>query len=171
MRPQLLNRFDRIARHLTPFGLSLSLVLISILPLHVPGGARIMPLLVLMSLYHWAVHRPHLMPAYAVFFIGLMQDILGGIPLGINALIYLLVYGVVVSQRRFLVAKSFFVIWLGFAVIAAGASVLGWVLISIIHLTPVEPTAMFFQYVMSVGNFPLLAWLFTRWQRAFLVQV
>jgi len=171
VKPQLLQRFDVLARRLTPFGLTLSLVLVSILPLHVPGGARVMPMLVLMSLYHWSVHRPHLLPAYAVFFIGLLQDILSGVPLGVNALVYLVAYGVVVSQRRFLVGKSFMVIWLGFGLIAAAATAAGWLLISLLNLTPVEPGAMVFQYVMSIGNFPLLAWLFTRWQRAFLVRV
>lgn len=171
MKPQLLQRFDMLARRLTPFALTMSLVLVSILPLHVPGGARIMPMLVLMSLYHWSVHRPHLLPAYAVFFIGLMQDVLGGIPLGVNALVYLVVYGLIVSQRRFLVGKSFMVIWLGFAVIAAGATVAEWLLVSLLNLTLVESGAMVFQYIMSVGNFPLLAWLFMRWQRAFLARV
>jgi rod shape-determining protein MreD len=171
VRTHLLQRFDLVARRLTPFGLSVLMVLVSVLPLHVPGGARVMPLLVLMSIYHWAVHRPHLMPAYAVFFIGLLQDILGGIPLGVNALVYLIAYGVIVSQRRFLVGKSFLVIWLGFTLIAAAASMIGWMLISLIHLTPMNPTAMAFQYALSVGNFPLLAWLFARWQRAFLAQV
>ena len=170
MKSAFWHPLDLMARRLTPFGLTLSLVLFNVLPLHIPDLSRVMPLLPLMSIYHWAVHRPNLMPAYAVFAIGLLQDTLTGAPLGVNVLSYLVVYGVVVSQRRFLVGKSFAIIWLGFAVVAASAAMVGWLLVSSFHATIVESSALFLQYLLSLGIFPLLAWTFMRWQQAFLRQ-
>ncbi len=170
MKPVLWHRLDLMARSLTPFGLTLVLVLFNVLPLHIPDLSRVMPLLPLMAIYHWAVHRPNLMPAYAVFAIGLLQDTLTGAPLGVNVLSYLIVYGVVVSQRRFLVGKSFAIIWLGFAMVAASAAMVGWLLVSSFYGTVVESSALFLQYLLSLGIFPMLAWLFMRWQRAFLRQ-
>ena len=52
--------------------------------------------------------------------------------------------------------------------IAAGAAVFSWVLVSAFHVTLVEPRTVFFQYLLSLGVFPAVAWLFLRWQRAFL---
>jgi len=170
MKPALWQRLDIWARGLMPFGLTLVLVLISVLPTHVPGLSRIMPLLGLMAIYHWAVNGPQLMPLYAVFLIGLLQDSLSGGPLGVHIIIYLIVYGGVSAQRRFLVGKSFAVIWLGFALVAAGASIAGWGLVSLYHVSFVDPGAAAVQYLLSLGVFPLLAWVFMRWQQAFLTQ-
>jgi rod shape-determining protein MreD len=171
MKPVFWSRMDMTARRLTPFGLTVLLVLINVLPLQMPGFSRVMPLLPLMSIYLWAVHHPNLMPAYAVFLIGLLQDILTGTPLGINVMAYLIVYGTVVWQRRFLVGKSFAVIWVGFSLVAAGAVVISWVLVSAYHTVLADPDAMAFQYLLSLGVFPLLSWLFMRWQQTILSQL
>ena len=72
----------------------------------------------LMAVYHWAIFRPRLLPAYAVFLAGLLQDILSGAPLGVNALVFLVAYGVVLSQKKFFTGKSFLILWLGFALVA-----------------------------------------------------
>jgi len=171
MKPVLWTRLDLIARCLTPFGLTVLLVLINVLPLQLPGLSRVMPLLPLMSIYLWAVHHPDLMPAYAVFLIGLLQDTLMGTPIGIHILTYLLVYGTVVWQRRFLAGKSFAVIWVGFALVAAGATAVSWVLISLYHVVFIQPEALAYQYLLSLGAFPLLSWFFMRWQLAFLAEI
>ncbi len=100
--------------------------------------------------------------------IGLLQDTLTGMPIGVNALVFLGVYGVVLSQRRFFAGKSFAVVWLGFAVVAAGAALSSWILVSVYYVTLVAPRPVLFQYLMTLGVFPLLVWVFLRWQRAFL---
>lgn len=170
MRPSFWHRLDVWARRLTPFGLTLILVLVSVVPLYVPGYARVIPLLPLMAIYHWAINRPELMPAYAVFIIGVLQDVLTGMPIGVNAVVFLGVHGAVLSQQRFFVGKSFAVVWLGFVLVAGGATLASWALISIYNLTPVAPDAALFQYLMTLGCFPPIAWVFLRWQQTFLKQ-
>ncbi len=168
MKPSLWHRLDALARRLTPFALTLVLVVVGAVPLHIPGFARVAPLLPLMAVYHWDIYRPRLLPAFAVFLIGLLQDTVSGTPIGVNALVFVGVYGVVLSQRRFFAGKSFAVVWLGFAVIAAGAALLSWILVSALNAALVAPRAVVFQYLVTLGVFPLLAWVFLRWQRAFL---
>jgi len=170
MKPGLWYRMDVLVRQLTPSMLTLMLVIINVLPFHIPGFSRVVPLLPLMAVYHWAVFRPQLLPAYAVFLIGLLQDILTGAPIGVNALILLAVYGAVLSQKQFFIGKSFFILWLGFSLIAAGAAVINWLAISILNVTVVEPKTVFFQYLLTLGCYPVIAWIFMRWQRAFLKQ-
>lgn len=162
---------DLLARQLTPGLLTLGLVLINALPMHVSGIVHIAPLLPLMAIYHWAIFRPRLLPAYAVFLIGVLQDVLGGTPIGVNALVFLAVYGAVLSQKRFFMGKSFAIVWLGFALIAAGALAVSWTAISILNVALVEPRTAVFQYVLTLGLFPGMDWLFLRWQQAILRQV
>ena len=171
MTSGLWHRLDLLARQLTPAVLTLVLVIIYVMPLHIPGFSRVAPLLPLMAVYHWAIFRPRLLPAYLVFLIGLLQDVLTGAPIGVNALVLLAVHGAVLSQKKFFIGKSFYILWLGFSVIAAGALAVNWVLISVLNLTLVEPRTVIFQYLLTLGFFPAIAFMFLRWQQAFLKQV
>ncbi|MEE8350976.1 MAG: rod shape-determining protein MreD [Rhodospirillales bacterium] len=162
------HRMDLLARQLTPLMLTLVLVIINVVPLHIPGFSRVTPLLPLIAVYHWAIFRPRLLPAYAVFLIGLLHDALSGLPIGVSAFVFLIVYGVVLSQKSFFIGKSFAILWLGFSLMAAVALVLSWLAVSILNVALIGPETVFFQYLMTLGFFPVIAWLFLRWQLAFL---
>ncbi|MEX2452255.1 MAG: rod shape-determining protein MreD [Rhodospirillales bacterium] len=168
MKATFWQRLDLWARHLTPFGLTLTFVILSVVPMHVPGFARVAPLLALMAVYHWSVFYPRLLPVYAVFVIGILQDCLAGTALGVNALVLLVAFGIVLSQRRYLIGKSFFIVWLGFAIVAALAMAAGWALISVFSVTFVDGQALVFQYLVTLGLYPVICWFFLRWQQAFL---
>lgn len=168
MKAAFWQRLDLWARQLTPFGLTLVLVILSVVPLHIPGFARVAPLLALMAVYHWSVFYPRLLPAYAVFAIGLLQDSLAGTALGMNALVLLVTYGIVLSQRRFLVGKSFFIVWFGFSIVAAVAMAFSWALVSVFNVTLIDAEALIFQYLLTLGVYPVMCWFFQRWQQAFL---
>ena len=136
--------------------------------MHLPGIAQVAPMLPLMSVYHWAIHRPDLMPTYAVFTIGILVDLLAGTPIGVNAVVLLCVYGIVYAQRRFFLGKTFPVSWLGFMLVSAGAATLTWILVSTFYVSLINPDALLFQYLVTIAIYPLSAWLFLRWQQVFL---
>lgn len=162
MKPTLGQRLDAQARRMAPVAITFALVLLAVVPLHVPGLARIMPLLALIGVYHWTAYRPDLMPAAAVFAIGLFQDIVGGGPLGLYAAVFLLVHGGIVSQARFFVGKGFVVLWIGFALMLAGASLFAWVAAMLFNATLVHPRSLVYQYLLTLGAYPILSLLFLR---------
>lgn len=168
MKPAFWQRLDLWARNISPVGLTITLILISVIPTHIPGYASIVPQLALMGVFHWTVFRPDLLPVLAIFGIGILQDSLSGAPMGLNTIVFLTVYGVVLGQRRFFLGKSFLVEWLGFCIIAAGAAAQSWLLLSAYHVHPVAPLPVLFQYLMSASFYPLLAWMMGRWQRSIL---
>ncbi len=170
MKRTLWFRLDVFARQMTPFGLTLVLVIAGLIPLRLPGFSDIAPMLPLMAIYHWTIYRPELMPAAAVFVIGLMEDALVGLPLGVNALVFLIAYWVVLSQRQFFVGKSFPIIWLGFALVAGGVGIIQWGMVSTVHMDLIDGRSGFFQYLVSLGLFPLLSRLLIGWQQAILRQ-
>ena len=61
---------DVLSRQLTPFLMTMFLVLLSAVPFQVPGLAQVMPLFSLIVIFHWGIYRAELLPAYAVFIIG-----------------------------------------------------------------------------------------------------
>lgn len=165
------QRLDLVMRGITPFFFTLVLVVLGQVPLHIPGFAEVAPLLPLMAVYHWAIYRPDLLPAVAVFMAGLLQDALSGMPFGINTVVFVLVHMVVMSQQMFFMGKSFSIIWLGFSLVAAGATVLTWLLTALFYSAFTSPESAFVQYLVTVGVFPILAWLQVRWQQSILAQV
>lgn len=168
MKPSVWVRMDTWVRHLVPFGVTLALLLFTAIPTHMPGLAGIVPMLPLMGVYYWAIYRPDLLPAWVAFVIGLLYDIIGGTPLGVHALVLLAVQGVAASQRRFFLGKSFLVAWWAFGLMAAGASGATWLLVTVLLGQAVDPTPLLFEYLLTMGLFPLLTWALARTQMAFL---
>ena len=162
------NRLDIWARNLSPFALTFLMLVIGTMPLHLPYLVPLGTGLAMISVYYWAIHRPDLLPAPAVFAIGLIGDLMGAAPLGVGTLILLLVYAIALSQRRLFFGQPFLVVWWGFMMIAAGAMSLGWILSSIVAGSVLDPKPTIFAYLMTVALYPALGDLFARAQRSFL---
>ena len=162
----LARRLHEFATNLTPFAVSLVLIMLSVLPIHVPAIGSVAPNLGLIAVFYWTVYRPDLMPAIAVLPLGLWQDFLEGGPIGLNGLSLLIVYGVIVFQRVFFRGKSFLVVWWAFGLTAAFAAIVFWLASIAWHLRYVDPTPLMFQVVLTLTVFPFLYWLLSRVQRS-----
>jgi rod shape-determining protein MreD len=168
MRPVFIQRLDSWARAAAPLALTLLMVLINVIPLRLPDYAELAPGLVLMAVFYWTVHRPDLMQPWAVFLAGILDDILSGTPLGVNALILLFTHWAIVAQHKVFRGKSFGLIWCAFALVAAGAKLLLAILALFVGYGLIDPLALFVQYVLTVAMYPPVAFLMGRAQRAFL---
>ncbi len=164
------NQLDLVARSLSPMAITLLLVMVSVLPMHIPFFGMVSPVLSLMAVYYWSVFRPDLMPSFAVFGAGLFQDILSGTPLGVFALVFMLVRVAVVSRQKLFTGNSFVAMWWVFMLVAAGSLVLVWGLASLLNMTLISPLGVAFQVFLTFALFPCFAWLFFRAQQAFLRQ-
>ena len=168
MKPSLWVRMDLWVRHLVPFAATLFLLLLTSVPSHLPAFAGVVPMLPLMGVYYWAIYRPDLLPAWLAFLVGLLHDVVGGTPLGVGALVMLLVQGTAASQRRFFLGKSFAVTWWAFGLLAGGAIGLQWMLVSILVGRAAETGPVMFQYLLTLACFPLMTWTLARLQMAVL---
>jgi rod shape-determining protein MreD len=163
---RLLARLEAVARDATPGLVTLALIVLGVVPLRLPQFAVIMPSFALMAVYYWSMYRAELMPAPAVFAIGLFQDILGGGPLGVGAFVLLCVHGAVLTQRRVLMRRPFAVGWVGFVGVALMGFVLNWVAMAVLSAALFDPLAAGLQYVMTVTLYPPMAWMFVALHRA-----
>ena len=123
-----------------------------------------------MAVFYWSVHRPELLSPVTTFLIGLLQDILVGMPPGMNALVLIAVRAIGVSQGRVFRGRSFLLLWCGFGLVAFAASFLIWLLSVIYSLSPLDPLPGVFQASMTTALFPFLAGLFTWMQQKLLPQ-
>ena len=168
MSPSTWSRLDLLARSLFPFALTLLLVMAGMVPLPVPGLSPIVPSLGLIAVYYWVIHRPDLMPIWAIFLIGVVHDLLAGGPLGASSLVFLAVHAVIAAQRRVFAGASFFLIWTMFLPLAGAAILLSWVLHCLVAETLIDPNPAAFQFLTTAAVYPCCAWLFGQAQRSLL---
>lgn len=165
-RQSLGRRLDTTARHAFPASCTILLMLLSQAPFGIVDQAVLLPAVTLASVWFWSLFRPAAMPPPVVFLIGLLLDLMGWQPIGSGVLILLLAHGLALRWRRMLGPLGFVAIWLAFALVAAGAAALEWVLTALLtwRLMPIAPAA--FQAVLSVTAYPALAVLFARAHRS-----
>ncbi len=163
-------RLDGIARNAAPGSITIMLVLVHVTPVHLPAFGHVAPDLAIMAIYYWSIHRPDLMPFSLVFAVGVLQGALTGGPLGLAPFVYLWCRWMVLSQRRFLVGKSFLVQWWGFAVLVVLAVALVWLGMSLLETAPMPAPPAAFHGLLTIAFYPLVAWLFIQVHRNFLRQ-
>jgi rod shape-determining protein MreD len=164
MTPSVAQRIDGWARVLSPFCICLLFILISVAPLRLPVLSTAAPLLPLMAVYHFGLFRPTLLPHWLVLLFGLLVDLLAGTPVGVNAVVWLMVRYFVEANQRFLVDKPFMVIWFGYALASAGAVAGTWALTCFLLWMPIDPRPAIFQYLIALALYPLAGWMFGRSQ-------
>lgn len=155
-----LQRLNFQVRGLLPVITTLLLMIVGLIPWHMPGLAVITPAFTLIAVYFWSIYQPHRLPFWVTFLIGVLQDLLLGMPVGQAALGLLLIQGLVVSQRRFFISKPFSVIWWGFAIVAPLSAVIAWAIASIVRdaFVPVLPVVA--QTVVTIFLYPLFGGVF-----------
>jgi hypothetical protein len=103
-----------------------------------------------------------------VFLFGLLNDILHFYPVGLTAVVYLIVYQLSFSQRRFFAGQIFYMLWFGFLIAAGINLVMAWIILSFYNHAPVPLSSVLTQFAFTVIIFPFPAWLLIRLQRLIL---
>ena len=161
-----LPRVDNGAARLLPILTTILAALVTILPLRAPGYAALTPAFTLMAVYHWTIYRPDLLPAVALFAIGLAEDLLTGGPVGFGALMLLLARAAVLRFRRHFINRTFPFVWWGFTLLAAGAMLALWTLHCVLQLNFFDFRTTMFRAVLTIAIFPVASFALGRTQRA-----
>lgn len=164
----LLSQLDQTARNLLPFAVTILAMLVGMVPLPLPGYTMVTVPLMLMSLFYWVIHRPDLLRPVVVFIVGLLQDLIGGTPIGMTPMVLMLAYWLLITQRRFFLGRSFLMLWIGFALVATGAAAVQWAVFALMTASLLDARPVLVQALLGVALFPLMAWLLQRLHRAYL---
>ena len=167
---QRADSLSRIVKASTPTILGLFGVLLLALPVRFAEGVIPTPMLPLLIVFFWSIYGPNYLPALSVFFIGLLQDLLFGGPLGLWPAVYLLTQYVVLSQRSYFLGREQRVVWIGFTVAAMGAGLILWMVMSLMRgeLLPVGGLAA--QIAATIAMYPVFAAGFSHLHRRVIVE-
>lgn len=159
MKPAASWRIEKLLKASLPGVSGMIFVLLAAVPYGVPHLAVVMPWLGLMPVYYWSIHEPRYLPAWLAFAIGLWQDALTGGPLGLFALIFLVVRQLVSGQRHIFFNKPFLVGWWGFGLVVILASFAGWLIASLYFAGILPPLDFIAQAALSIMVYPAAAWV------------
>lgn len=162
MSDTVLGRLMITARAVTPAMATLALILLTAVPAGIPDGLAIQPVVALLPVYYWSVYRPDLMPIGAAFLIGLFVDLLFASPPGLTAGLLVLVQWTTAGQRRVLAGRGFWAVWLGYAVISAGAMIAYWLVFCVFAQQYAEPSPLAFGYLLGLVTYPAFSHVFGR---------
>jgi rod shape-determining protein MreD len=153
-RQSLIDSFGRAG---LTFLIVLVLVVLSILPLGLKGYGEVRPAFMLMAVYYWSIYRPYMLSPVATFAVGLVLDLLMGTPLGMQALVLVIVRTVTLTQQKFMLAQKFAVMWVFFGLVALGAGLMQWFIFSLMdwHAAALKPVVI--SACLSTLLFPAVA--------------
>lgn len=153
---------------LLPFITTLGLVLAMQLQYRLAFLDNLFPFLSLVGIYYWSIFKPRLMPVSVVFFLGLLQDILSGGPLGMMALLFILVRLFVIRQGRRFLEREFLFNWLVFIMVSPVFGLATWIIASLYLKESQNIWGVFGQSVLTIAAFPLVTSALD-WVRSLLV--
>jgi rod shape-determining protein MreD len=170
MKTPLTHILDDLVRKMAPLAVTILLVMVALMHLPLPGFAELAPMLPVMAIYYWSVHRPELVPFWAIFLIGLLIDTLSGGILGFNALMLLLVSAFMRPQRRYLFEKGLVIHWIVFMFVVAVFEFLRWALMAAITQKFLSFGDPALRVLLAIALYPCLSWLLLRIDHAVLKQ-
>jgi len=147
---------ERSFRALLPLLTTLGLILLMQLQYRMSFLDNLFPFLSLIAVYYWCIFAPRLMPVSGVFFLGLLQDILSGGPIGMMALLLLLVRVFVISQGRRFLEREFLFNWLVFIIISPVFGLATWAIASLYLKESQNILNVSGQSLLTIALFPLV---------------
>lgn len=116
---------------------------------------------------YFALIRPSYTPHFYLFFLGLLEDGLAGVPFGLHAIGLLTIYQLTIYQRHYLEHNPFPVIWTSFAlnmlVVYGVQALLMWMVSDMFSAWVIG------SYLVSLVAFPFVFMLMARIHQSLLV--
>ncbi len=164
------GRFDQGARRLLPFVTTLLFILAGTIVWPLPYFGAVTPHLGLVAIYYWAAHRPDLLRPFGVFVLGVLHDVLGFLPLGLTAFVFVGLYQLILSHRRYIAGQAFVTLWFGFVVVMFATMTFNWIVLSLFHEHVMTAFPILLQAMLTIAFFPVPAFCLILVQRYLLAQ-
>ena len=161
----------RLMKAAAPTFLGLLGMLVLAAPIRLFEGFAPTPIIPLVIVFFWSVYGPDYLPPLSVFFIGLLQDLLTGGPLGLWPAVYLVTQFIVMSQRAYFLGREQKVVWIGFAFAALGAGLILWLVMSLMSGVLLPLRFLLLQLAATIAIYPLFGAAFGELHRRVLVEV
>ena len=152
---------------LIPVTISLVMVIATVVPVNLSLASAIALALPLIPIYFWSVHRPGAIPAITAFAIGLCHDLIGGHPLGLNALILVAAQWATTGPQGQFLRQGPIIAWYGFFLITFSAAIIHWLIGWFVFALPNPFPRVMGSYLVTAMLYPFIAVILYRIDRLF----
>ncbi len=114
-----------------------------------------MPHLVLLAIYYWSLFYPSLMPYWLIFLLGLLFDIIFGLPFGASSLQFLILSWITKSQRDTVMKQPFITMWGISCLILIVAALIQWAVNSLYYKQLYQISDVLIQFMLTATIYPL----------------
>jgi len=126
------------------------------------GISEFIPSFAVMAIFFWAIYVPKFMPQWFCLLLGIFQDAINGTVLGQSAVINLILWGIIYSQRRFLIKESFPVLYGIFIITSLAASGLQWLIFCLVTAKIFFSISILIQWFFTATFYPVIHLIFSR---------
>jgi rod shape-determining protein MreD len=158
------HQIEWLSWRLMPCFATIVLLLVAGLRIAIVGPNGIMPDLPLISVYYWWIFLPGALPYWFLFLIGLAEDTLSGLPLGVTSLVNMSFVFLLTAERHVFGKMLFGSVWIGFVLLSLIAFALQWLLVSLVTVTAQPAGGALFQWGVTCCAYPVMHWLLGRLQ-------
>lgn len=157
MSEEFEENITSLFQKLLPLMSSLFLLFLSYVPMDLGFLNNIRPVVGLVCVYYWMLHRPDLFNLWSVYVLGMVDDIISSSPFGSNIFAVLLLYILINNTSKFFNAKPFVVTWYGFCLLGLVVLLARWLLVSIYYSQFLPLTVIMFSYLVTIAAYPLIS--------------
>ncbi len=146
---------------LVPFLLLLLFSFVLTVPHNFLSFGRFTPFYSLIIIYYWCLFFPVVLPLMSIFVLGVLQDIIFGVPIGMNSLSLVMFWLFIAYYKRFLISKPFNVIWIGFALCSLYIVLLQMIILcKFLSYTLTQALPLFSQWYFTCLLYPIMHYIF-----------
>ncbi len=118
------------------------------------------PYFILICIYFWSIYRPSLLLPVYVFILGILFDFLLNYPIGLHAILFVVVQWIIRDQRLFFLGQPYVIVWMGFALTCFSVMLSEWMFFTILSDNVFDFYGVLYGTLISTLIFPMITLLF-----------
>ena len=120
------------------------------------------------GIYFWSTTRSDIFNLLSAFFLGIMADIIGSTPLGVNIITFLTLYTLSIKLSDYFNIQKFFYAWILYTVILLITFIFKTILICTFYRQIIPLHFLAFEFFLNIMIYPLTIRLFAKIERRFI---
>lgn len=137
------------------YSLIILLWVIDMISLNIAGFQDIKPSFMVMVIFYWSIYRPTLIPSWMAFIMGIILDLVTGMPVGLSACLFVIIQRILIDQRLTFTGQAFLTVFFGYISVSVFFYGAQWLVFGLINSYFVSYELMLGKMIMALIFFPV----------------
>ena len=138
----------------------LALFLLDTISYNITLSDAVKPFFIVVCIYFWSIYRPSLMLPIYIFALGILYDFLLNFPIGLHAILFLMLQWIVRDQRVYFLGQPYFINWIAFGFSCFCVFALEWLFFTVTTASVYDFHRVLYGSAITTLIYPIISWLF-----------